>query len=112
MLTWLQQPAFDSLPFELLVVLSPPSVLVSWLSLKRKPCLCLFRLAGRKGAKGIHCDVKRASEVPKIVSHLCQVRQLALLLVRVAGLLSEDAWDQPFVVIQQLKLQTLEKVAR
>ena len=46
---------------------------------------------------------ERASAT-EIVGPLGQARQLALLLVRVAGLLSEEAKDQQFVVGQQLKL--------
>ena len=48
--------------------------------------------------KGVRCGLKQVSDVAEIL--LGQVRQLALLSVRVAGLLSEEAGDQGFVVDQ------------
>ena len=65
--------------------------------------VCVFFC--RQPVKGVRFGLKRASDVAEIL--LGQVRQLALLSVRVAGLLSEEAGDQGFVVDQP----NLEKVA-
>ena len=57
--------------------------------------LRLLLPAARKG-KGVCHGVTRASNVVEIIGHVCQIGQLALLSVRVAVLLSEEAGDQPF----------------
>ena len=57
--------------------------------------ICVFSSADGKGFR--RC-IKQASDVAEIL--LGQLRQLALLSVRVAGLLSEEAGDQGFVVDQ------------